>query len=142
MQPAFDSIRSSLAPITDAPMSSGPPPMPGTPGGGKFVFKPDEIRAIVKDWIDLADEYDLSINEADRLCTIDPPGDEYASEFHAHRASESGRLYRDSLIQKQEYCFTQAQKFQDALHDYLGVERQSVRDIKRAGETPLRPGGI
>lgn len=146
MQSAFHDISASLAPIAGAPPSSGPPPMPGEPtgggGGGKFTFEPDEIRAIVKDWLDLAEEYDESIDKAEDLIMVQPPGDEYASQFHAQRASESGRLYVDSLIQKQDYCYSQAQKFQDALHGYLGTDRQNVRRLDAADAGSSKPGGI
>ena len=142
MQP-FQSIQSSLAPIADAPAPAGPAGATGT--SGTFTFVPDEVRVIIQDWIDLAAEYDESIENADQIVRVQPPGDEYASEYHARRTSESGRLYVESLIQKQDYCYSQAQKFQDALHDYLGVDRESVHDIARSGErvsTPSKPGGI
>ncbi|MGX7823847.1 hypothetical protein ACTG9Q_02020 [Actinokineospora sp. 24-640] len=146
MQSAFHDISASLAPIAGAPMSSGPPPMPGETtgggGGGKFTFEPDEIRAIVKDWLDLAEEYNDSIQRSDDLVRVQPPGDEYASEFHANAASHSGTLYAQSLQEKQQYCFSQAQKFQDALHDYLGTDRQNVRKLNTAGEGSSKPGGI
>lgn len=138
MQP-FHSIQASLAPITDAPAPAGPAGTAGT-----FTFVPDEVRAIVKDWIELALGYDESIRNTDTFVYVQPPGDEYASEHYVQRTSQSGRMYLESLIQKQEYCYDQAQKFQDALHDYLGVERESVRDIAESGEGPVlsKPGGI
>lgn len=142
MQP-FDSIQASLAPMTDAPAPVGPVGNYGI--SGQFTFVPDEVRAIVKDWIELAREYDHSIRNADQLVVIvEPPGKDQASEFYVQRTGTAVTMYAESLIQKQEYCYNQAQKFQDALNDYLGVERQSVRNITSSGEPlpPSKPGGI
>ncbi|MGQ0837711.1 hypothetical protein [Actinokineospora sp.] len=116
----------------------GAPPL--SPGdGGKFDFSPDEIRAIVKDWLDLAESYQTSLSTSRGLATIEGPGQEYASEMHATVANSAGRAYLDSLVEKRAYALSQAQKFQDALHDYLGVDRQNVRKITAAGESGPPP---
>ncbi|MDQ3577967.1 MAG: hypothetical protein M3443_10290 [Actinomycetota bacterium] len=130
---AFQSIDSTLGGITggggaspaDAPPSAGP--------GDKFVFDPDEVAAIVKDWLDLAKQYRTSLDTSKALGQIDSPGTEYSSQIHASVASSSGLAYLTSLEEKWNYCLDEADKFQKSLDDYLGVEHKSVARLNRAG---------
>lgn len=135
MTSAFQSIGASLAPIAASGPAATPPP-PGVMGiSGQFSFKPDEIRAIVKDWEDLATSYGESLSNARELTQVEGPGREYASEFHAARASESGQEYLRSLTEKIEYCRLQARKFQAALDGYTGADSGGRRVIDKAGES-------
>lgn len=138
---SFNNIQASLAPIADAPAPAGPAGALGI--AGKFTFSPDEIRAVITDWMTLGDEYTPSIATAKTMVVVAPPGDEYASQAHAERTNESGTRYVESLKQKQKYCYDQAQKFQDALHDYLGIERVNIRRMESADQDVLSaPGRI
>ncbi|GAA4422948.1 hypothetical protein GCM10023148_24590 [Actinokineospora soli] len=139
MYSAFDDINASLAPI------AGPPPPPG-PGGpptpkGRFVFRPDEIRALVKDWLALGDEYTPSIASAREMFVVAPPGKEPVSTAYAASAQISTMLYLKSLKEKRAYCYRQAQKLHDSLNDYLGIERVNLRTIDTADEGVDMPGG-
>lgn len=126
---AFDSIagsldRASALGSAGAGLRGMPPPPPGS--GGKFNFAPSEIRAIVKDWLELADGYQESLKESVRLVEVEGPGAEDASERHAMTASASGSAYVESVMLKHTYCIEQAAKFQDALDSYLGTEEAST----------------
>ncbi|HVK24502.1 MAG TPA: hypothetical protein VM677_24350 [Actinokineospora sp.] len=138
---AFRSIGRSLGDIAASGPMGTPPPAQG--GGGKFSFRPDEIEAIVKDWLELAVGYEDSRFNSRDMVIVSGPGAEIASETHASTARISGQAYIDSLNDKAEYCYSQAQKFQDALSDYKGVERSSVRRITAAGDSaPSNSGEI
>ncbi len=137
MTSAFQSIRGSLNDIAGSSPTSAP--APGAPTG-RLKFEPDEIGAIVKDWVELATGYNKSIIDARRLTSITGPGEEYVSYSHARMASESGAAYLASLEQKLEYSIKQGQKFQDALNAYTGTEGENVDKLVRGG--PSLPGGI
>jgi hypothetical protein len=101
--------------------------------GGSFAYSPDQIRDLVKEWTDLAKDYEGSLANADLMANVEGPGTEFASQSHASVARESGRAYLESLKNRIEYCYGQAQKSQDALDSYLGQEHRSVRDITGSG---------
>ncbi|MGH3861515.1 hypothetical protein [Actinokineospora sp.] len=100
---AFDSITGSLDRASALGGSAGGglrgdmPPPPGPGAGGKFNFAPNEIRAIVKDWLELADGYRDSMRKSTRASAFTGPGDEFASERHATTAHASFNAYYDSL---------------------------------------------
>jgi hypothetical protein len=89
---------------------------------GSFSFDPDELRALIKKWQDLADSYHDSANSADSMATIQPPGHDFASASHASAANDSGASYIAYLTHNAQYCSQQAELFQAALNDYLEVE--------------------
>jgi hypothetical protein len=143
MQPAFDSIHASLAPIAGAPPSSGPPSQIGSAGSaGRFSFSPDEIRAIVKEWKELAVEYQLSIKRAEGWQAARASGVEWVSECHAAKTCSSGNRYLDSLEEKYGYCLKQAVKFTNSLNKYLGVEQITIEDLMKIDTPASKPGGI
>ncbi|WP_154814462.1 hypothetical protein [Actinophytocola xinjiangensis] len=109
--------------------------------GGGFSFDEDTLRDLVTDWLTLADEYRESVVRTDQLILIQPPGLDFASEAQTkavHRHTEAFLRY---LAHNHDYCLRQAQNFQDALHDYLGIERRNVRDLQDAGD-PERSGPL
>jgi hypothetical protein len=100
---------------------------------GSFSYTPDQLRNIITKFLDLAASYRDSLINARDMAQVQAPGLEYASESHATAARAMGKAYLQSLEDSWRYCVGQAQKFQDTLHDYLGVERQSVLNINNAG---------
>ena len=142
MQPAYDSIHASLAPIAGAPASDIPSQIGNYGITGTFSFSPDEIEAIAKEWIELAEDYELSIQRAEGLTVVRPSGFEKASELHAQSASFSGNCYVQSLLEKHEYCLEQAVKVTNSLNTYLGNEQITVDDLKKITTPASKPGGI
>jgi hypothetical protein len=65
----------------------------GTLQGGHFTFDPDEIRQVIKNWIELADSYDRSMEDAEPMKLVAPPGNEFVSESFAAKANASGESY-------------------------------------------------
>lgn len=101
--------------------------------GGSFAYSPDQLRDLVKEWTDLATDYQNSLRDAYYLTRVEGPGAELVSRSYASVANASGQAYLDSLQSRIDYCFAQAQKFQDALDDYLGQEHHSVTEITNSG---------
>ncbi|MFC4858930.1 hypothetical protein [Actinophytocola glycyrrhizae] len=100
---------------------------------GTFSFDPDDLRSLIKKWQELADSYENSIYRADSMTRIDPPGGDFASESYVKVAIASGNSYIEYLRHNQQYCSRQAQLFQDALDDYLGVEQTNVTEVNESG---------
>jgi hypothetical protein len=106
---------------------------------GTFEFDEDTMRQLVSEWLSLAEDYNASYVATERLTRVEGPGLDFASQSHAGAANASGRAYQEYLLRNREYCIEQAQLFQDALHDYLGVEHTNVTQIGTAGQ-PLDDG--
>lgn len=90
------------------------------------------MRSLITQWRDLADSYDESTTRARHMALVDPPGLDFASRAQAEAASSSGRSYSEYLQHNRDYCLQQAQLFQDALDDYLGVEHSNIVEINKA----------
>ena len=104
---------------------------------GSFTFTEDQIRAVVKNYLDLADSYDQAIRKADVMTIVEGPGRDFASDGFASAANQSGTALVDSFENARDYCLNQAQLAQNALDDYLGVEHTNVTEInKQAPQGP------
>jgi gas vesicle protein len=104
------------------------------PGGGHFSYQPDQLRAIIKDWDDIAASYETDISTARIMTRVKGPGSEQASESLAETASTSGTNLVKSLEAELKYCETQRKKFQDALNEYTGVEETNTGSMKQQQE--------
>lgn len=100
---------------------------------GTYEFDEDTMRSLIAEWTELAESYDESFYATDPLVMIDGPGLDFASQAHAEAANTSGQAYREYLQNNRDYCYAQAQLFQNALHDYLGIEHANVTAIGAAG---------
>lgn len=105
----------------------------GAVTGGKFAFSEADMVKIKQNWLDLADSYQASLYNADRMSKIKPPAEDMASTFHVKAANSSGESYQTYLEHNRDYCLRQAQLFEEVLADYQGVEHTNVTDIKRLG---------
>jgi hypothetical protein len=108
--------------------------------GGSFAFTETDMRAIIKNWVDLAHSYQDSLRNADRMARIKPPAEDFASRWHASAANRSGESYRDYLENNQNHCAKQAQLFQNALDDYLGIEHTNVTEMNKTAPQDPQPG--
>ncbi len=98
---------------------------------GSFSFDPDELQSLIKKWQDLADSYSESGRSAESMALITPPGGDFASEAHAEAANGSGTSYLTYLARNAQYCKEQAEIFQAALNDYLGVEDTNATEFDK-----------
>lgn len=113
----------------------------GTVTGGSFEYTEADMTKIRDNWLDLADSYRSSLTNANRMTKISPPAEDMASTFHANAANRSGESYLTYLKHNRDYCMRQAQLFQNALDDYLGVEHTNVTEInKQGGQLGPQPG--
>ena len=108
--------------------------------GGSFSFTEADMRTIIQNWVDLARSYKDSLGNADRMTRIKPPAEDFASRWHAAAANQSGESYRNYLEHNQNYCFEQAQLFQNTLDDYLAVEHTNVTGINKTSSDGPQPG--
>ncbi|MBB4905411.1 hypothetical protein [Actinophytocola algeriensis] len=114
----------------------------GTATGGSFAYTEADISKIRDNWLDLADSYQTSMYNADRMSKIKSPAEDMASTFHVTAANRSGQSYTNYLKHNRDYCLQQAQLFQNALDDYLGVEHINVAVINNAGGQPGPQAGM
>ncbi|MDQ3790686.1 MAG: hypothetical protein M3422_26060 [Actinomycetota bacterium] len=106
----------------------------GTITTGGFSYDEDTLNDLIAEWIGLAEDYDKSFRDSQDLVRVVGPGLDFASESVAVAATSYGKNYLTYLLQNRDYCVEQAQLCQNALDDYLGVERRNVLDIHRAGQ--------
>lgn len=106
----------------------------GTITTGGFTYDEATLEGLIKEWLDLADDYDRSLRDSEPIVKVKGPGLDFASEALAKAATSYGRAYLTYLKDNRQYCYNQAQLCQDALTDYLGVERRNVTEIEQSGE--------
>jgi hypothetical protein len=107
---------------------------------GTFAYDEDTLRSLVSDWMDLAKSYLDSQRAARNMTSVTGPGNDFASQAQADAATSHGAAYSGYLDTNYTYCTDQAQLFQDALDDYLGIEHRNVTEINRSGERGPQPG--
>lgn len=123
-------IGQQLSAITAA--GSGLSATGGGEGGG-YVFDEATLRTLVKGWTELAEDYSSAMRQVEPMYGITPPAEDFASQAQVEAANNSGRAYAKFLEVTYSYCMEQAQKCQDALDDYLGVEERTVIEINKTG---------
>jgi hypothetical protein len=101
----------------------------GTITTGGFTYDEATLTGLVKEWIGLADDYANSLRESERLTLVKGPGLDFASTGVANAANLYGRAYLKYLQENHDYCIGQAQLCQNALDDYLGIERRNVTEL-------------
>jgi hypothetical protein len=106
----------------------------GTIVTGGFSYDQATLEDLIKEWLSLYDDYDRSYRDTRRLVLVEGPGLDFASDGLAGAANSYGEAYRRYLRQNREYCLTQAQLCQNALDDYLGVERRNVVKIENSDQ--------
>jgi hypothetical protein len=102
---------------------------------GGFSYDEATLTDLIREWLDLADDYNRSFRDSQRLVAVKGPGLDFASEAVAAAANSYGQAYLTYLRQNVKYCVDQAQLCQNALDDYLGVERRNVKDLYSSGQT-------
>jgi hypothetical protein len=107
---------------------------------GTFAYDEDTLRSLVKDWLDLARSYSASKRDSRVMATVTGPGKDFASDAQAGAASAHGGAYTSYLDSNFTYCNDQAQLFQNALDDYLGIEHRNVTEINKSDDRGPRPG--
>jgi putative methionine-R-sulfoxide reductase with GAF domain len=111
----------------------------GTLPGGGFTFDPDTIRQVINNYKDLADSYDESVRDARPMAMLTPSADEFVSESFAAKANASGTSYIAYCQHYAGFYLREAQKCQDALDAYFGVEEHTVVELGNAGNGDSRP---
>jgi hypothetical protein len=105
-----------------------------------FAFDEATMRSLIKRWLDLADSYQASRRNARAMAEVVGPGLDFASEQQAVAASKSGAAYLRYVAHNRDYCLNQAQLFQNALDDYLGIEHTNITGIGQSGSQEPQAG--
>lgn len=101
---------------------------------GGFTYDEATLEGLVREWVSLAEDYDRSLRDSEPIVKVKGPGLDFASEALAKAATSYGRAYLNYLKDNRDYCYKQAQSCQNALSDYLGVERRNVTEIEQSGQ--------
>jgi hypothetical protein len=112
----------------------------GTITNGRFEYDEATLQGLVTDWMNLATNYDESLQSARGMAAVKGPGKDFASTAQAAAANASGDSYLAYLEQNHNYCTNQAQLFQNALDDYLGIEHRNVTEINKSDKRGPQPG--
>jgi hypothetical protein len=99
---------------------------------GQFAFTPDQLQQIINNWKDLADSYDESLMSSVVIAQVEGPGRDFASQAFAKVANQSGQSYLAYLTHNRDYCLQEAQRCQDVLDTYLGVEDRTTIELDKA----------
>jgi hypothetical protein len=109
-------------------------PSPGTESSGGFAYDEATMQALINKWLELAEDYHGSLSRI-VVGELNGPGSDFASAAQARAATTSTEAYREYLSKNFEYCVVQAQKLQNTLDDYRGVEHHNVTTIFKSGPT-------
>jgi hypothetical protein len=106
-----------------------------TPGGGKYSFSPDQLKAIHSQWVDLQNTLQEAVlNNATTISGTSPnefaPGNEQASQHISTAITSSNSAYGAYLASMAKYVDDYTAKLGSALQGYTGTE-QSVTDATR-----------
>ncbi|MGH3481512.1 MAG: hypothetical protein ACRDQD_32440 [Nocardioidaceae bacterium] len=69
------------------------------------------------------------------MTLVEGPGLDYASQSVATAANRGGSSYHKYLVHQRDESLTQAQLFQRALDEYLGIDQSNADDINKAGDS-------
>lgn len=105
---------------------------------GSFSFDEATMQRIISRYTSLADSYEESFPNAERMMGVTGPGLDYASQSLADAANRGGSSYFEYLVHQRDECRAQATLFQQALDEYLGVDQAAAVDINQADD---RNGG-
>ncbi|MGY6656529.1 hypothetical protein ACXIZN_30615 [Amycolatopsis sp. TRM77291] len=108
----------------------------GTPVAQGAGFKYDEatLHELVKEWSDLAQEYQDDIEDARNIAVANPPGREFASGDNADITRQSGSALLEALDQRVAYCKNMAAKYVAALGKYATADEQAKIAINQQPE--------
>jgi hypothetical protein len=87
----------------------------------------------MKDWNDLADEFQDDLNRASLLQRAKGPGTEYASGGNAEQVRASGDALHETLMARAQYCRSMADRFKKSLGKYATAEDIHTTEMKRTG---------
>jgi arabinogalactan endo-1,4-beta-galactosidase len=107
---------------------------------GSFTYTEGEMRTLIKNWHDLADSYQKSLQHALFMARIESPAEDFASRAYTDAANQSGKAYERYLEHNRAYCEQQAQMLQDVLDEYLGVEHANTTEIEKTAPQGPQPG--
>ncbi|RSN19008.1 hypothetical protein DMC63_16355 [Streptomyces sp. WAC 05977] len=105
----------------------------GTPVAQGAGFKYDEatLHELVKEWTDLAKEYQDDRFDAELIAVAQPPGREYASGDNAEITRQSGRALMEALDQRVAYCENMAAKYVAALGKYASEDERAASAVNQ-----------
>ncbi|WP_326945930.1 hypothetical protein OG439_41570 [Amycolatopsis sp. NBC_01307] len=113
---------------------SGPGSGSGSGGGGAgFQYDEATLHELVREWSDLASEFEDDLSYAALLQRTEGPGTEYASGGNAERVRASGEALHETLTARSQYCRSMAEKFRAALGKYATAEDTQTTEVKRTG---------
>ncbi|WP_254897016.1 hypothetical protein [Amycolatopsis sp. Hca4] len=87
----------------------------------------------MREWNDLANEFEDDLQRAALLQRAHGPGAEYASGGNAERVRASGDALHETLVSRAQYCRSMALRFKTALDKYATAEDVSTAEVKRTG---------
>jgi hypothetical protein len=102
-------------------------------GGAGFQYDEATLHELVREWNDLANEFQDDLQSAALLQRAKGPGAEYASGGNAERVRASGDALHETLVARIEYCRAMAERFTTALGKYATTEDVSTTEVKRTG---------
>ena len=125
--------RAPLRPVTRPAGSYGGSASAAGAGGAGFEYDEATLHELVREWNDLANEFQDDLSRARVIATTEGPGLEYASGGNAELIRQSGSALTTTLYERAAYCRAMAAKFRVALGKYATAEETHSTEIKRAG---------
>lgn len=120
-----------------------------SPGGGSggYIFNPDEIDAVIKDWKDLYQGLEADEDEALNIANVEAPGLEFASGDFKGAAGPSGDALLKQVREMRDYVQEYIAALTRARDGTIAQDEQNAEEANKAGgharmSSVRRPAGI
>jgi len=102
-------------------------------GSGGYVFSPEEIDEVIKQWEDLRDQLEDDLNQAKVVADVDGPGREFASSDFESAARPTGRLLVEQTKRMSDYVNNYIRALKDAKNRTQAQDEQAEEDVETTG---------
>jgi|GEM_PF-5530252 len=100
-------------------------------GGGGYVFSPEEIDGVIKQWEDLRAQLEEDLNQAKAVADVDGPGREFASGDFESAARPSGETLLDQTKRMSDYVNNYIQELRKARDGTQAQDEQAEEDVEK-----------
>lgn len=109
----------------------------GADGSGGYVFSPEEVDEVIKQWQELLDGLEVDRKEARVVASVRGPGAEFASSDFEQAARPSGRMLYEQTQRMCEYVAKYIQALKDARDATVTRDQEAREHVGDTGDGML-----
>lgn len=102
-------------------------------GSGGYVFSPEEIDEVIKQWEELLDDIMQDEDHVRTIATVQAPGREFASGDFKDAAGPSGEMLAEQTKRMRRYVSAYINALKNAKHATQAQDQQAAGTARDAG---------